>query len=535
MCCVLAIIVFAGVIRIPSLTQPLGPDQGIMSVIGEGILHGQLPYRDFWEMGSPAVFFTYALMFKIFGTSMAAIPITDTLVSMLTTFLIFLLAKQIWDRKVGYLSALVFAFFSNGIRLGMHAGGDIAFGTFWYIAQRETFMLPLIVASFYLLLRSQRQAWRPWSLFLSGVLAGLAFVYKFPAVVMLVCGLFYLNWNLTKEKGRNLGRRLFHKNLSLILGFVFALVPFALFFAVKGTLGELIDVTFRYVFGVYSQMDHNYMGTIKMAFVRTLFIAQENFLLWIFAITSGIFVWRHDRRNENVLVLLWGVSALLFVASHREFFGYHYLMVLPPFSLLTGYGLLKALGPRLNVRRVLTEDWGKAFVILTVVANLSFFAALDFMHYTKAYYYLTGKITQKEYYGFFSAYPAHDYSFPADYEAARYLSQHTRREDPVYVLGGTDSAIFFLAQRKPASRFIFSWFLFSSTHGRGPQAEAYRDELLTDLGSRAPKYIVTIHSLDTFREFPKIYNFVQEHYALEKVFPDDRYVYGLKPAAESRP
>ena len=50
-------------------------------------------------------------------------------------------------------------------RLGMHAGGDIAFGTFWYIAQRETFMLPLITASTYLIIRSEKRGWVLWPLF----------------------------------------------------------------------------------------------------------------------------------------------------------------------------------------------------------------------------------------------------------------------------------------------------------------------------------------------------------------------------------
>ena len=86
---------------------------------------------------------------------MGTIPITDTLVSMLTTFLIFLLADSLWNKGVGYASALLFAFFSNGVRFGMHAGGDIAFGTFWYIAQRETFMLPLIVASMYFIVKAE--------------------------------------------------------------------------------------------------------------------------------------------------------------------------------------------------------------------------------------------------------------------------------------------------------------------------------------------------------------------------------------------
>jgi len=90
----LFIVIFAGLLRVPALTQPLGPDQGVLAVVGEGILHGKLPYRDYWEMGSPAIFFTYAFMFKIFGVSMATIPLTDLLVSMLTTYLVFHLAKM---------------------------------------------------------------------------------------------------------------------------------------------------------------------------------------------------------------------------------------------------------------------------------------------------------------------------------------------------------------------------------------------------------------------------------------------------------
>ena len=210
------IVLFAGVIRIPSLSQPLGPDQGIMSVIGEGILKGGIPYRDFWEMGSPAIFFTYALMFKVFGISMAAIPLTDMLVSMLTTFLVFLLARLVWDNKTGCISAIVFAFFSNGIRIGMHAGGDVAFGTFWYISQRETFILPLVVASFYLVLRAERGGFGFLYLFFAGSLVGLAFVYKFPAFVFFLCLLLYINRDIVSAVKQNQWGILFKKNYSQI-------------------------------------------------------------------------------------------------------------------------------------------------------------------------------------------------------------------------------------------------------------------------------------------------------------------------------
>ena len=39
----LFIMIFAGLLRVPALTQPLGADQGVLAVVGEGILNGKLP------------------------------------------------------------------------------------------------------------------------------------------------------------------------------------------------------------------------------------------------------------------------------------------------------------------------------------------------------------------------------------------------------------------------------------------------------------------------------------------------------------
>lgn len=522
---VLLITLFAGLIRIPNLTQPLGPDQGIMSVIGEGILQGGLPYRDYWEMGSPAIFFTYALMFKIFGLSMAAIPIADTLVLMLTTFLVFVLCRSTWDKKVGYASALFFAFFSNGVRFGMHAGGDIAFGTFWYIAQRESFMLPLMVASFHLMLRSDKTGNTPSRLFFSGLLAGCAFSYKFPASIIIICLCLYLNATYLLGDARKPWKTIVVGNATFISGFVLAIIPFAIFFTVKGAMNEMISVIFKYVWSVYGQLEHDYLGTIKMGLARTLFLAKENFILWVFFVTSSIYILKNERTKEHVLIVLWALASLLFVVSHREFFGYHYLMILPPFSILAGYGMVKVLQPNLGLRSLLTEDFGKLFVILTLCANLAFFATLNYMHYTKFFYYLTGKISRESYYSFFDAYPKHDYSFPADYSVAKYIVKNTNPKDTIYALGGIESVIYFLSQRTSPSRFVFSWIIFSGTHGAVPQAEVYRRELLSDLESNTPKYIITVGPLNRFEDFPHIYDFVNRNYVLEKTFQDDRFVY----------
>ena len=522
---VFCIVLFAGVVRIPSLLQPIGPDQGIMSVIGEGVLNGGVPYRDYFEMASPAIFFTYALMFKIFGPIMAAIPLTDMLVSMLTTFFVFILARAVWGSKVGYVSALVFAFFSSGVRFGMHANGDIAFGTFWYLAQRETFMISLLTASFYFVLDREKDGMKFWRLVLSGFLAGLAFVYKFPAMLFFLCLLVYINAGHFFDGERKPFKSLLADNAALIAGFVVSIIPFVLFFIMKGAMEDMIDIIFKYVYSVYGQLEHSSIGILKVGLTHTIFIAVENFILWIFFITSSIYIIANKRSKDNLLMVLWALAAVMYVISHKEFFGYHYLIILPPFSILTGYGIVKALGTGYDRRYSFSGASGKAVVVFAILINLIVFTALVHMHYTKFYFYATDKISKETYYDFFDAYPKHDYSFSADYKVARYILDHTNKDDMIFTLGGIESAIHFITKRKSPSRFVYSWILFSYDHSKAKEAEGFREELLGDLKAKTPKYIITVRSLDTFRKYTNIYDFVHNNYLLEKTFPDDRFVY----------
>ncbi len=523
---ILCILLFSGIIRIPSLPQPLGPDQGVMAVIGEGLLNGKLPYRDFWEMGSPAIFMTYAVMFKVFGTKMAAIPITDLLVSMLTTFLVYLVSKNIWNKNRAYVAAIIFAFFSSGVRFGMHAGGDTAFGTFWYIAQRETFILPLTVGSIYFVLKGIQQNFQYGLIGLSGLLAGLSFVFKFPTLIFFMCLVIYLNGSIIVS---SLDRKIFKKmvtcNMVIIFGFLMALLPFVLFFVSKGAFNEMIDVILRYVFSVYGQVEHNYLATLKRGLFHTFFIAEENFVLWLFMITSSIYIIFNDQKKENLLMVLWAISALLFVVSHREFFGYHYLVILPPFSILTGYGIMKVFETPVDTPKLFAKNVEKIFVGLLLLINVFVFAAHNFMHYTKFFYYTTGRISKTEYYSFFNAYPGHDYSFSSDYMVAQYIDKNTNPDDMIYIMGGIETVIHFLTKNESPSRFVFSSIIFSDSHGKGKKALAYRMELLHDLMNKTPKYIISIKPIETFIKFQDIHEFLKDNYILEKEFPDDRFVY----------
>src|ERR687892_1902970 len=49
-------------LRLPSLVQPMGADQGLYAYVGERILDGELPYRDAWDQKPPAIHYTYAAL-----------------------------------------------------------------------------------------------------------------------------------------------------------------------------------------------------------------------------------------------------------------------------------------------------------------------------------------------------------------------------------------------------------------------------------------------------------------------------------------
>src|SRR6476659_5215937 len=50
------------IVRLPSLVQPMGSDQGLYTYVGDRILHGELAYRDAWDQKPPGIHYVYAAL-----------------------------------------------------------------------------------------------------------------------------------------------------------------------------------------------------------------------------------------------------------------------------------------------------------------------------------------------------------------------------------------------------------------------------------------------------------------------------------------
>ena len=55
-----AVIILLLALRLPSLVQPAGGDQGLYGYAGQRILAGDVMYRDVWDQKPPAVALLYA-------------------------------------------------------------------------------------------------------------------------------------------------------------------------------------------------------------------------------------------------------------------------------------------------------------------------------------------------------------------------------------------------------------------------------------------------------------------------------------------
>jgi hypothetical protein len=59
------------------LTFSYGRDQGIYAVVGDGVLHGKMPYKDLWDFKPPGIFLVYALAQGLFGRAMVSIRVLE--------------------------------------------------------------------------------------------------------------------------------------------------------------------------------------------------------------------------------------------------------------------------------------------------------------------------------------------------------------------------------------------------------------------------------------------------------------------------
>ena len=84
-------------------------DEGIVAAGAERILHGQIPYHDFFSELGPGSFYLQAAIFKLLGVHAAAMRLTAWLLGGIISGLIYLVARRVVPGAGAFLPSVVFA------------------------------------------------------------------------------------------------------------------------------------------------------------------------------------------------------------------------------------------------------------------------------------------------------------------------------------------------------------------------------------------------------------------------------------------
>ena len=163
---------FTAILSIPEISLPPGPRQAELLYKGWAMTKGLVPYKDFWDNGSPGVFFIYAMALKMFGHHYESINLFDILWRCGTTIAIYMLAERLFGRREGIISGVIFAAIASFI------GAKYKLN-----ALPEGFAILPVVLGFYLYLdEKQGIGWNA----LSGICFGIAAILKLPLFPLIV-------------------------------------------------------------------------------------------------------------------------------------------------------------------------------------------------------------------------------------------------------------------------------------------------------------------------------------------------------------
>jgi len=370
----------------------LGGDEGTQGVAALKFLEPPLsnPFSTGW-FGVPTMsFLAWGLSMRVFGESAAGLRALSALIGTLTVLTTFLLARELWGRRVAWLAATVLTCSHFHIHFSRLGSNQIADGLF------VTLALWLLVRG----LRSRREI----CFALAGAVMGLGWYGYFGARLIGIVVAFYLAWRVVVEY-RFLAR--YGRLLLILLGAALVVVaPLMIYYIgcpdalsarfrevslfASGWLAREQVITSRSTANLMLQQFWKSISAFNYTLDSTFWyrptIPLLDFVSGALFVLGLLWTTAHCRWPANGLLLLWFWLALIlgWVATENPPSSMRMVIVAPALALLVGLGLnwLMELGRRVlgGGRRL----WNRASV-LVLIAILIAIAVLNLHYYFVVY------------------------------------------------------------------------------------------------------------------------------------------------------
>ena len=460
----LATIVFTLVvaIRIRLLGIPLERDEGEYAYAGQLILQGIPPYKLAYNMKFPGTYAAYALIMSILGQTIDAIHLGLLLVNAATIALIFLMGRRLMDSTAGVAAAASYAILSvspSVLGLAAHATNFV--------------ILPVLAGVLLLLTGSgvtssePRQPKQFVRLFGSGLLFGIGFLMKQPALFFIPFGAGYIVWN---DLQRQLAvQKILLRILVFGIGVVAPLGLTCLILSHAGVLDKFWFWTIRYAAEYATLVPPNQVAHVFLS--NAIDVVETGWPLWVLAgigVVAGL--WNQRMRGSTIFLVGLLFFSALALCQGFYFRPHYFILILPAISLLAGTAITKLsqllAGHMIGIRFA---------PVLLLLASLSVPILLD-----KKVFFATSPIEacQAVYVG---------NPFVESVRIADYVREHTKPDDTIAVLG-SEPEIYFYSQRRSATGYIYTYGLMESQK----YAQQMQHEMIGEIERARPKYLVSV-------------------------------------------
>jgi len=443
-------------LRLPTIQTPiLNVDEADFAVEAGSLLDGGRPYVDFVEKKPPLIYAAYAGALSLVGRyNLPGVRLLLLGYVLATALVLGAITRRLFGPRAAWLvPPLYAAMVSAGPPMDVHAANPETF-----------FLLPLLVGT---RLALSARAGTPGPglrrLLGAGAFLGVASLFKQQAAIQLPVLLLALLAG-DAEDGVSAGgpataparsRWAFLRGLpsharvrsagALAAGFAAVWLVTLVVLAAIGSLGEFIYWTID-VNRYYIANGNNLPDSVNRFRRSVAMLVSFLPLVWIAGL--GGLVW-HLRRHRwrRPLLLLWLVGSLVPIVLGGRFFPHYFLQLFPPVVVLAA-GFLAALWDRAvgapSWRRKMVgigAGIGAALVVVSAVrleSKMSFFRDPDVLSVPHA--------TRRA------------------RAMAAYVREHTAPDARILVWG-YGSALYHLAERRPATRFPYVTYLVGAVEG----------------------------------------------------------------------
>lgn len=510
-------------LRLPSLAQPAGADQGLYAYVGTRILQGELPYRDAWDQKPPAIHFTYALLYAVWPSD-PVIAAADLAAALAIAAMLVPLGRTLTGAAwAGYVAAALFLLL-----------GDPSFSRLAGVrvrSQCETFVAAAMTGAILLALTGRGDddgtPRRVRAAFAAGLCGGLAAAFKYNAVVTAPVALAVL-WLGARNAGGFLREAMWFA--------AGAIVPFAAMFAVfgvRGALGDLYQATVLYNLNYSGETYSGPLSTV--VYLLTFPIGQARIdALWTLGGAGCLVLIGHNLRAETdrrtLVPVAWTCAACLSIAINgSRGLPQYFVQAAPALALAAGTGVWVLWSMprvparlRLGLRTALVLIAGVAAWRVNDFGKLPRNAAHDLS-------YWTARRSRDDHLARYGGQREDKYAALSVVRLGEYLAARTAAADRIYIFGFSPGA-YVHAGRASASRFFWSWPVIAGFNESRPGYGA--DGVLEDLQARPPRYVVLQRhdwapppgdSASFFLGHPRLGAWLRRHYERAQGPDDEDY------------